>query len=284
MYGRDASDAQLLAKTARFLFYRDSGPTLALTRRQQVEHEAYLTLMADRAGARVPTVLAAGPAGPARDALLVTRPPPGRRLSTFAAYVLPGRAGGSASDHGDPATPRTGAQQSNAGSAAVEPRPTPRRPGHADAGNGSEPAGTTVSEPVRPVVSDAGLDAIFAQLSILRRAGIAHGALSIETIVVDDDDRAGFVDFRTASTAATATSSTGTRPRRWPRWPWWPGPSGRWRRPPARSPPRSSSTHFPTCSGPPWTRGLEDPAGQEGHSSWLCGSRVPAPWRSTSPS
>ncbi len=54
VYGRDASDAQLLAKTVRFLFYRDSGPTLALTRRQQVEHEAYLTLMADRAGARVP--------------------------------------------------------------------------------------------------------------------------------------------------------------------------------------------------------------------------------------
>ena len=89
VYGRDASDAQLLAKTARFLFYRDSGPTLALTRRQQVEHEAYLTLMAARAGARVPTVLAAGPAGPAHDALLVTRPPAGDRLVDFAPYVLP---------------------------------------------------------------------------------------------------------------------------------------------------------------------------------------------------
>ena len=64
VYGRDASDAQLLAKTARFLFYRDSGPTLTFTRRQQVEHEAYLTLMAGRAGANVPVVLAAGPAGP----------------------------------------------------------------------------------------------------------------------------------------------------------------------------------------------------------------------------
>ena len=64
VYGRDASDAQLLAKTVRFLFYRDSGPTLALTRRQQVEHEAYLTLMAARAGTRVPAVLA--PARPAR--------------------------------------------------------------------------------------------------------------------------------------------------------------------------------------------------------------------------
>ena len=89
VYGRDASDAQLLAKTSRFLFYRSSGPTLALTRRQQVEHEAYLTLMAERAGARVPAVLAAGPAGPANDAVLVTRPPSGRRLSAFARYVPP---------------------------------------------------------------------------------------------------------------------------------------------------------------------------------------------------
>ncbi len=98
VYGRDASDAQLLAKTVRFLFYRDSGPTLALTRRQQVEHEAYLTLMAGRAGARVPAVLAAGPAGPARDALLVTRPPAGDRLS----HVRPLRRSGPA-DAADPA-------------------------------------------------------------------------------------------------------------------------------------------------------------------------------------
>ena len=39
-YGRDAADAQLLSKVTRFLLYRDSGPTLTYTRRQQVEHEA----------------------------------------------------------------------------------------------------------------------------------------------------------------------------------------------------------------------------------------------------
>ena len=89
VYGRDASDAQLLAKLARFLLYRDSGPTLTVTRRQQVEHEAYLTLLAERAGVRVAGVLAAGPAGPARDALLITRPPAGRHLSEFPRYVLP---------------------------------------------------------------------------------------------------------------------------------------------------------------------------------------------------
>jgi uncharacterized membrane protein YbhN (UPF0104 family) len=45
--------------------------------------------MAARAGARVPVVLAAGPVGPAHDALLVTRPPGGARLSTFSPPVAP---------------------------------------------------------------------------------------------------------------------------------------------------------------------------------------------------
>ncbi|MGP0031588.1 MAG: lysylphosphatidylglycerol synthase domain-containing protein [Acidimicrobiales bacterium] len=81
VYGRDAVDAQFMSKFYRFVVYRDSGPTLTLTRVQQVEHEAYLTLMAGRGGARVPEVLAAGPTGPARDAVLVTRPPAGRRLA-----------------------------------------------------------------------------------------------------------------------------------------------------------------------------------------------------------
>ena len=80
VYGRDAHDAQLLAKLFRFVVYRDSGPTLSLTRAQQVEHEAYVTLLSERAGARVPEVLVAGSAGPAHDAVLVTRPPAGTLL------------------------------------------------------------------------------------------------------------------------------------------------------------------------------------------------------------
>lgn len=81
VYGRDAADAKLLSKAGRFLFYRDSGPTLTLTRLQQVEHEAYLTLLADRAGVSVPTVIAAGNAGPSGDAVLVSRMPEGGRLA-----------------------------------------------------------------------------------------------------------------------------------------------------------------------------------------------------------
>jgi glycosyltransferase 2 family protein len=81
VYGRDASDARVLAKLWRFCLYRDSGPTLILDRLQQVEHEAYLTLMAGRAGVLVPDVLAAGRFGPSRDAAMVTRVPDGPALS-----------------------------------------------------------------------------------------------------------------------------------------------------------------------------------------------------------
>jgi len=77
LYGRDAADAQLLSKAGRFLFYRDSGPALAFSRIQQVEHEAYMTLLAERAGVTTAHVLVAGIGGPSRDAALVTRPPVG---------------------------------------------------------------------------------------------------------------------------------------------------------------------------------------------------------------
>jgi len=195
VYGRDASDAQLLAKTARFLFYRDSGPTLALTRRQQVEHEAYLTLMADRAGARVPEVLAAGPAGPARDALFVTRPPEGSPLSTFARYVLPAAATDVAATDG--VATDVAATDGVATDVAATDAATP-----ADAGADTDMPDEAV-EP-GPTITDAALDSVFDQLLILRSTRIAHGALSVETIVVDDGGSAGFVDFRTASTVASS--------------------------------------------------------------------------------
>jgi uncharacterized membrane protein YbhN (UPF0104 family) len=213
VYGRDASDAQLLAKTVRFLFYRDSGPTLALTRRQQVEHEAYLTLMADRAGARVPVVLAAGPAGPAKDALFVTRPPPGHPLSAFAPFVLPpsptesaapakeGKAAkgevaaqGETSAKGEKGAKGEAAAQAEVAADANEVAPPPDPP----------PDPPPAPVPTGPIVTDAALDAVFAQLLVLRSARIAHGALSTETIVIDEHDEAGFVDFRTASTVASA--------------------------------------------------------------------------------
>jgi uncharacterized protein (TIRG00374 family) len=137
VYGRDAVDAQFLSKFFRFFVYRDSGPTLTLTRSQQVEHEAYLTLMAGRSGIRCPEVLAAGSAGPTRDALLITRPPEGTRLTDF----------------GD------------------------------DVG----------------LLDNDTLESLFAQLLMLRAAGIAHGAISGDTIVVGADGSIGLTDFRSAT-------------------------------------------------------------------------------------
>jgi uncharacterized membrane protein YbhN (UPF0104 family) len=81
VYGRDAADARLLTKAGRFLLYRDSGPSLTVTRLQQVEHEAYLTMRAGQAGVAVPEIVEAGTAGPAKDALLVYRRPAGTALS-----------------------------------------------------------------------------------------------------------------------------------------------------------------------------------------------------------
>ena len=137
VYGRDAVDAQFLNKLYRFVVYRDSGPTLTLTRTQQVEHEAYLTLMAERSGAKVPSVVAAGPTGPANDAVLVTRPPVGTRLGDL---------------------------------------------------DGDDPA-----------LHDGALDQCLTQLLVLREAGIAHGSVSSDTIIVGSDGSVGLTDLRNAT-------------------------------------------------------------------------------------
>jgi len=141
VYGRDAADARLLTKAGRFLLYRDSGPSLTITRLQQVEHEAFLTLRAERAGVAVPDVLEAGTSGPYHDALLVNRLPAGIALSDA-----------------DPAE-----------------------------------------------VSDAALDEVYRQLLILRRARIAHGAISGDALLVDPAaDTITVADFRNAVAGATA--------------------------------------------------------------------------------
>ena len=69
IYGRDAWDGQLLSTIWTALWYRDEAPTLTFSRLQQVEHEAFVTLLAERADVPVLPVVAAGPV--ANDALLV---------------------------------------------------------------------------------------------------------------------------------------------------------------------------------------------------------------------
>jgi len=78
-YGRDATDSQLFARTWRYLWYRDTEPSLMLTRMQSVEHEALVTMMAERTAASVPHILAAGLGEDDLAILAVDRN--GRRLS-----------------------------------------------------------------------------------------------------------------------------------------------------------------------------------------------------------
>jgi len=140
VYGRDAADAKLLTKAGRFVLYRDSGPTFTVTRLQQVEREAYLTLRAGQAGAAVAELVEAGTAGPAKDALLVCRLPAGPALAD------------------------------------------------ADAAD----------------VSDACLDDLYRQLLTLRRARIAHGAISGDTLLVDPASKTlVLAEFRNASSGAS---------------------------------------------------------------------------------
>ncbi|MBM3660241.1 MAG: flippase-like domain-containing protein [Actinobacteria bacterium] len=81
--GRDERDARFLNKAVRFLFYRDSGPTLFHSRLQEVEHEAFILLRAQREGVRTPDFVEVGQAGPDA-AVLVTRQVSGRPLAELA--------------------------------------------------------------------------------------------------------------------------------------------------------------------------------------------------------
>jgi uncharacterized membrane protein YbhN (UPF0104 family) len=109
----------------------------------------------------------------------VTRPPGGVHLSEFAPYVSPVESGPD-----DAADTDTDADAED----------------HGDADPAEDPA---ADRPSGPMITDATLDDVFAQLITLREARIAHGALSTRTIVVDDHGSTGFVDFRVASTVAT---------------------------------------------------------------------------------
>jgi len=86
--GRDASDARLISKLWRFLWYKDSGPQVSLTRLGELERRAYLLLLAAQAGIPVEHVVAAGTAGEDEDAVLVLREPSGVRLPALAADEL----------------------------------------------------------------------------------------------------------------------------------------------------------------------------------------------------
>ena len=74
VYGRDAYDTQLLAQLWRTIWYRQEGAPPTLSRLQQAEHEAFLTLLARQAGVPTQDVVTAGVTSN-DDALLVLRLP-----------------------------------------------------------------------------------------------------------------------------------------------------------------------------------------------------------------
>ena len=71
VYGRDAWDGQLLTSAWTSLSTRGESPSFGFSRVQQVEHEAFITLLAERERAPVQPIVAAGTATK-RDALVVT--------------------------------------------------------------------------------------------------------------------------------------------------------------------------------------------------------------------
>ena len=73
VYGRDAWDAQLLTSLWRMAWYRGGDRAAGRSRVDLVEHEGFVTLLAERAGVRVPRLVTAGSAGQG-DALVVVRP------------------------------------------------------------------------------------------------------------------------------------------------------------------------------------------------------------------
>ncbi len=85
VYGRDAHDTALLSTAWRSIWYRDSGAPVRLGRLEQVEHEAFVTLLARQHGVVTDEVVTAGPTAD-DDALLVLRRA-GRPLAELGAEV-----------------------------------------------------------------------------------------------------------------------------------------------------------------------------------------------------
>jgi uncharacterized membrane protein YbhN (UPF0104 family) len=73
VYGRDAWEGELIASAWRHVWYRGAQRTARPSRADYVEHEGFMTFLAQRAGARVPEVVTAG-VGPDGDALIALRP------------------------------------------------------------------------------------------------------------------------------------------------------------------------------------------------------------------
>jgi hypothetical protein len=71
VHGRDSWDSRFLVKLWRLIFYRSGRRGVLINRQRQIEHQAYLTLFAEREGALVSPLVAAAVDGRG-DAMFVT--------------------------------------------------------------------------------------------------------------------------------------------------------------------------------------------------------------------
>ena len=86
--GRDASNARLFRKIINALVYRDAGPAVSVSRSAQLEHRAYLLLMAARSGVPVSDVVIAVRGGSQDMAVLALLEPVGDPLSTIVSDAI----------------------------------------------------------------------------------------------------------------------------------------------------------------------------------------------------
>lgn len=131
VYGRDAHGAAIVSALWRAIWYREPSPPVGFGRLQQVEHEAFLTLLAHQGGVLTDRVVTAG-ATESDDAVLVL-----------------------------------------------------------------EPVGTAL-----PADDRVAVRRLWATVDALHRAGISHGQIDTDHLVVDGD-QLGLIDLRTARVAPT---------------------------------------------------------------------------------
>lgn len=81
VYQRSTVDAEVLSRLVRFLWYRNSRMPVPLTRLQNLEHHLAVTMRAAEVGASPTGIVAAGLAGTAEDAVVVTTVDRGRTLA-----------------------------------------------------------------------------------------------------------------------------------------------------------------------------------------------------------
>lgn len=174
-YGRDARDTQLLATLWRAIVYR-GGAAPSLSPIQQVEHEAFTTLMAASRGLPVPEVLAAG------------RTDSGRAVVVLADVGAPLPMPTPEPDVANDATQEVATAADLVVSAPVEP----------------------VLPDVAPdVAADSQLSELWGLIDSLHRIGFGMGRIDIDSFATTEDGHLQFADLRDATAGPTPDMELG---------------------------------------------------------------------------